>query len=316
MNHHKYPEFYHKNHNKRNYFEGWYFKQVTQDCKHALIFIPGVSFEKDVSHCFIQCLHYYEDNILESYNVDFPINDFKSRNYYFGLNINKNIFSFEGIKLNISDNNLSIKGSIKFQDITPIKTNVLSPNIMGFFSYIPFMECNHGILSMNHEVSGKIIINGEVIDFTGGKGYIEKDWGRSFPEKYIWVHSNHFDNSSVSLFCSVAKIPFGLFSFTGLICNLIIDDVEYRFATYNGAKLKLKEISEKEFELIIKRNNYILELKGSKGKTKELLAPKLGSMSKTIKEGLSGKLSIILKKNTSEIIYKGKSNKCGIELEY
>ncbi|WP_243392439.1 MULTISPECIES: tocopherol cyclase family protein [unclassified Mesotoga] len=32
-----------------------------------------------------------------------------------------------------------------------------------------------------------------MIDLTGGKGYIEKDWGRSLPDAWIWMQSNNFD---------------------------------------------------------------------------------------------------------------------------
>ncbi len=39
---------------KRNYFEGWYYKQVTADQKTSLSFIPGVSLNKNDSHSFIQ----------------------------------------------------------------------------------------------------------------------------------------------------------------------------------------------------------------------------------------------------------------------
>ena len=44
------------------------------------------------------------------------------------------------------------------------------------------MECYHGIVSMDHTVNGLIEINNEKIDFSEGRGYIEKDWGRSFPQ--------------------------------------------------------------------------------------------------------------------------------------
>ncbi|MEZ4893124.1 MAG: tocopherol cyclase family protein [Saprospiraceae bacterium] len=37
-----------------------------------------------------------------------------------------------------------------------------------------------------------LTINGEELDFTGGKGYMEKDWGRSFPSAYFWMQTNHF----------------------------------------------------------------------------------------------------------------------------
>ena len=44
-----------KQYNKQ-YFEGWYFKQVTADKKFTISFIPGVSYNKTDSHCFIQCI--------------------------------------------------------------------------------------------------------------------------------------------------------------------------------------------------------------------------------------------------------------------
>ena len=52
---------------------------------------------------------------------------------------------------------------------------------MGPFSYLSFMECYHGILSMKHSLEGTLSWNGQLIDFTNGIGYLEKDWGSSFP---------------------------------------------------------------------------------------------------------------------------------------
>lgn len=316
MNRHTHPEIYHKHILKSKYFEGWYFKQVSADSKHTIIFIPGVSFDSKGSHSFIQCLYYNQEIGIEAFNVDYDIQEFKTKDSPFEVHIKANRFSYDGLHLDINNKNLVIKGDVNFFDITPIKTSLLSPNIMGFFSYIPYMECNHGILSMNHSLSGSMEINGINVDFTGGKGYIEKDWGRSFPSKYIWVHSNHFNNPSVSLFCSIARIPFGVFSFTGLICNFIHNDREYRFATYNGSKIKIKEMSDHSFEIRLKNRKHTLYMKGSTELSKELLAPKLGAMNTTIKEGLSGKVQIVLKKNTGEVVYKGTSHQCGIELEY
>ncbi len=60
---------------------------------------------------------------------------------------------------------------------------------------------------MDHSVSGELEFNGEPVDFSGGRGYIEKDWGSYFPEGYIWLQSNHFDEPGISAKTSVAKIP-------------------------------------------------------------------------------------------------------------
>ena len=60
------------------------------------------------------------------------------------------------------------------------------------------MECYHGILSMNHSISGDLIINNKKINFNSGRGYTEKDWGHSFPLGYVWMQSNHFSNKNIS----------------------------------------------------------------------------------------------------------------------
>lgn len=57
---------------------------------------------------------------------------------------------------------------------------------MGIFSFFPRMECYHGLLQLDGEIEGKIQFKKEVFDFTKGSVYIEKDWGHSFPEAYIW----------------------------------------------------------------------------------------------------------------------------------
>ena len=49
----KYPAIFQGNLGKRNYFEGWYFKQVGSDGAKLAI-IPGISLTKIESHSFIQ----------------------------------------------------------------------------------------------------------------------------------------------------------------------------------------------------------------------------------------------------------------------
>lgn len=108
------------------------------------------------------------------------------------------------------------------------------------------------------------------------------------------------------MFCSVAIIPFLSFSFTGYICSLIHQGVEYRFATYNGTKLIVNERSDTSVHLKFENSRYSLEIKGDLTDTKKLLAPKMGLMDKTIKEGLSGKVEILLKDKTNQIILNSK----------
>ena len=47
--------------------------------------------------------------------------------------------------------------------------------------------------------NGQLTLNNSKLNFDGGKGYIEKDWGRNFPKNWIWAQSNHFQESELSL---------------------------------------------------------------------------------------------------------------------
>ena len=105
------------------------------------------------------------------------------------------------------------------------------------FSFVPFMECNHAILSMKSKADGEISINNHKISFDNDIGYIEKDWGCSFPKSYIWCQGNDFKSSDVSFMLSIADIPFKFLHFKGIICDLIIDNSEFKFTTCNNVTL-------------------------------------------------------------------------------
>lgn len=203
--------------NKR-YFEGWYFKNTSNN--NGISFIPGINIEgKNIEKTNLQgeskkaFIQVITNN--ESYFVNYNIEDFKFNFDPFYIKIKNNIFSKEGLKIDISDNeqNLKINGEIKYTNSKNISVSAINPNIMGPFSYIPFMECNHAILSMQNTVTGSININNNKIDFNKGIGYIEKDWGCSFPKSYIWCQGNNFKNSKASFMLSIADIPFKLFEF-------------------------------------------------------------------------------------------------------
>lgn len=85
---------------------------------------------------------------------------------------------------------------------------------MGPFSYVPFMECRHGVFSMTNTVSGCLSINGHAYRFDNDVGYIEGDRGRSLPKVYAWTQCNFFDESPCSIMLSIADIPLGSIHFT------------------------------------------------------------------------------------------------------
>lgn len=298
---------------KKNYFEGWYYKMVSADKNYSLALIPGISLNKDNSHVFIQVFLTYKKTELKTKYIVYKTGDFITEKNPFKLSIKNNIFSENDIKIAIDDQDISVIGDLKFIDNTKIKTSIMSPSIMGIFSYIKFMECYHGVISMSHRLEGKLNINNTMVDFTGGMGYIEKDWGRSFPQSYVWMQSNHFKDNKTSFMFSEATIPFLGFKFHGLIVNLIVSNKEYRFATYNLAKVIKKDIQSNQVHYEIKKRRYIIMIKAINDKTISLPSPKNGSMTQSIKEGLSGIIKIELFEN-NKLIYSDEGTHAGLEI--
>ena len=189
---------------REHYFEGWYFKHVDKEEQNVICIIPGVSIEESEakSHAFIQIL---DGRTYKTYYVRYDIEEFKFSKKSFEFTIGNNHFSDKGIELNIETEDIVLKGRLVYFKPVHWPTGVTSPNSMGWYAYIPIMECYHGVLSLQHNILGQLELNDRVIDLGGGKGYMEKDWGTSFPSSWIWLQSNHFDIENISLMLSVGK---------------------------------------------------------------------------------------------------------------
>jgi hypothetical protein len=297
----------------KNYFEGWYYKMVSSDGSCSIAFIPGISLTKHHSHAFIQVFVTNANADLKTIYLEFDKSDFNVNDSPFELCIQQNIFTEHGIDILIENDDLNIQGKLKFSGNTNIETSWFSPSIMGFFAFFTFMECYHGVVNMSHKLEDNLNIDGKSLNFSGGKGYIEKDWGKSFPSEYVWMQSNHFNNGGTSFMFSEAIIPFKAFHFNGLIVNLIIDGKEYRFATYNGSKVNAKAIKSNSVYYEIKKGKLKLIVEAVNENTISLSSPKNGAMIQSIKEGLSGIIKLQLFENNN-LIYQDSGTHAGLEI--
>jgi hypothetical protein len=309
------PEIFQGRNKKKEYFEGWYFKSVSKDEQTAYAIIVGVSITKitNNSQAFImlmdarnQVLHYFS----------YPISSFWANKDKFEIKIGNNYFSLDHVILDIEDGETRVKAEMEFENIVPWPVTRFSPGAMGFFAFLPFLECYHGVLSFNHSIRGYVTINKDKIDFTGGKGYIEKDWGSSMPSSWIWMQTNHFDKDGISLFVSIAKIPWLGSYFTGYIFGLVYDGNIYKFTTYNRAKIERLNVTDTDIEIKISDKNYTLQINALRSEGVDLPAPKLGEMTSKVNESLRSQINIILyekEKNGNKLLYQGTGRNAGLE---
>jgi hypothetical protein len=308
------PEIFQGNKKKRNYFEGWYFKMVSADGVSILSVIPGIAISHNgkEQHAFVQVIN---GKTAATTYYSFPINEFSFSRKEFAIKIGPNYFSADRIVLDLHSDSSSVSGEIKMSNSIKLKSRkILNPGIMGWYRFVPFMECYHGVVSLTHQLEGSLILNGTKLNFSKGLGYIEKDWGSSMPSAWVWMQSNHFTQSNSSFMLSVANVPWMGKSFTGFLGFFLHDSILYRFATYTHAKISLDETGLNATKIKIKdrKNTYIIE--ASRNRSGLLKAPVKGSMDRRIPESIDAKLILTVLDKKEKVIFKDSTSIAGLEL--
>jgi len=309
------PEVYHGKGEKENYFEGWFYKLVDCSRKYILAVIPGIFInekEKE-SHAFIQIL---DGNTHRSYYQTYPLSEFHSAPRTFSITIGPNSFSRSHLELNIQKG-LQLGGRLKFEKLKSWPVRWISPGAMGWYAFVPFMECYHGILSLDHQIYGELQMNKQHISFENGRGYIEKDWGRSFPQAYIWMQCNHFDQTGISLILSIARIPWLKGSFRGFIIGFLYQDKLYRFTTYNGAELQRVKAEREKFKVEVADKRHRLQITASCSEAGVLHGPYDNKMLNRVAESLSSKITVSFyekDRKGEKLLFSGSGQWAGLEM--
>lgn len=309
----RYPDLYHGRLGK-NYFEGWYFKLVDGKMKNAYAFIPGVFFSSvsEHDHAFIQVV----DGTNKTYSyIRFSPAEFSASKDDFAVDIAGNSFGRNGISFNLTGNDEVIKGSLQFTNHLAWPDTIFNPGSMGFYNYILKMQCYSQVCAMDFDLTGTLDINGRLVDFSGGKGYIEKNWGAAFPYSWVWIQCNHFPKKRASLSCSLAHIPFPVSSFKGFLVGLYLDESFYKFTTMNRSKV---EVIQKGTDVIVhlknRNHSLVIECETSSEDFILLNGPRGDQMVPLVQENLQGLVHVTLKENAGgRVIFEDSGRCAGVE---
>ncbi|MFP4619005.1 MAG: tocopherol cyclase family protein [Spirochaetaceae bacterium] len=340
------PEVFQGNLRRKHYFEGWYLKHVSAEGGHVLSFIPGISLSPEDPHSFVQ---YIDGKNGLSGSVRYGIEEFTWNPRSFEIAVGPNTFSRRGSVIDLADGERKIEACFAYSHTVSFPVRPFAPGIMGWYSFVPFMECNHGVVSLHHTVHGSCTIDDTEYIFEHGEGYIEKDWGTSFPESWLWLQCNSFGESETSLMVSVAKIPWLRRSFVGFLAFLYHRGTVYLYTTYNGSSLEdfsaleneasftLKAapqrgaavgssqrkdgFSRKEFRkkpgktIKIEETGSLLHVRASRKISGALDAPSLGEMNRRIRESIDARVEVELQDLRGNPLFHGLGNYAGMEVE-
>jgi tocopherol cyclase len=303
---------------RSSFFEGWYVKLISADRARRVAVIPGVFLAEDGSilEAFVQVL----DGVsgTTSYHR-FPASAFEADGRGFDVRVGPNRFSATGIHLELPD----LSGEVRFGAFTRWPVTLREPGAMGWYAWVPTMECYHGVVSLDHPVSGSLQLQGSRLDFTEGRGYIEKDWGTAFPQAHVWMQTNHFDVEGVSLVASTALIPWRRSTFRGDLVALrlpgTLGDLAglHRFTTYTRARTVLLEVTDDQVRWTLAAlHGRRLELHAVSGGAGAglLHAPVRTQMHQRVPETLGGQVDVRLLDEHGSELFAGRGSAAGIEV--
>lgn len=307
------PDRYHGHPGLKDFFEGWYFKLVDPTGQHVFAFIPGIFLGKkaEYSHSFLQvldgrtCRYLYQQDRPETFRFENP----------FSIKVGENRFSFEGVHLDLHSPEISVEGDLSFRDVARWPDSPCSPGSMGWYNFVPGMQCYSQVCAMDLEIAGVFRVDGQKIDFTGGRGYIEKNWGKAFPHSWVWIQSNSFGTERVSLSVSLGEVPFWPKTFRGFLIGLLVNERFFRWTTMNHSRLSL---TSEGSDVILEATNrhHRLRLRTRTDQEKFILCqgPRDGEMIPLVRENLQGVVELELSdRKSGKILFAGEGQATGIE---
>lgn len=295
------PEFYQgPRRGTRRYFEGWYYKLVGADRAFALI--PGVSRASDDPHAFVQLI---DGTAGTSAYHRYPLDDFRPWRDRFGVEVGGSRFSLNRLDAVLD----GFDANLRFDDASLWRGTLLQPGTMGWYSFVPFMECRHGIVVMDAYAGGTVA--GRPWE---GRLYVEKDYGRSFPNAWVWLQTNSFEAAGVSVTCSIANVPFVGGAFTGFLAGIVAGGELHKFTTYVGSRIERLEVFERSVEIDLSGpRDRRLAIRATREPGAELRSPRDGAMEGRIVETLASRVEVVLEAD-GRVLFEGTGHSAGLEV--
>lgn len=289
-------------------FEGWYFKQVTADRSETWSFIPGLARGPQEAAAFVQVI---EGSTARTWWFEYPAAAFSASKSRLEIRVGGNRFSAEGLELDLGEGLFS--GRVDFEAFTVPPRRVLAPGVMGPYSFAPFMECRHGLVSLDHGLTGSFVAEGRKVDFQGGRGYAEKDWGTSLPSRWVWSQSNNFPTEGDSFMFSLARVPWLGSAFDGFLCVARLGGAFLLETTWTGGRIEGLSVRDDRAGLAIVRGRRRIEVSMRRNRAGLLRAPVEGVLSRRIAESVDAELSVSWREG-GELRFEGLARNAGLEV--
>lgn len=281
-----------------NYFEGWFQKIYSAEHNASFIIIYG----------------YATQNSIESFGfIQLLLPDGEPRFLYFHKNevscdptrhvfkMGRQILSTEAICIQCNDINIQLN----LLGNKPIRT---LKNSMGYTYFVPGLPCYHAVLNPSHQVSGTIQAGQHHYSLDRATGYLEKNWGNSFPKSYFWMHAVDPLNPKISMLFSRAEIKWMGYNFIRHVGYFNNDGSALDLRLFKDFQLRTAAAEQNQRLLRLGTKEVQLEVGIKHGKKVMFKGPANGNLSRTIPHHADAQVEVSLNQNGNPRTFRLKGN--------
>jgi hypothetical protein len=187
----------------------------------------------------------------------------------------ENLLTTEIIQINTKD----FKIHLKLMNNHVSKT---FKNSMGYNYFLPNLPCYHAVLNTGHLVSGEIKQKNERFIIKNELGYLEKNWGTSFPETYYWLHAVDPNDPQVSILFSRAEIEWIGKKFIRHLGHLRFDEKEVDIRSLKNVTVSILSSCKDKHEIRIASKTLQMEISITHNNKVRFKGPFNGKLSRDI----------------------------------
>jgi tocopherol cyclase len=208
---------YHWNGLDRGFFEGWYFRITLPEIRESFAFMYSIENPLGgnadsggavqilgIDEQYIWC-PFLDTSKFWAAKDCLALGHWEESNLASSPQLLSAVEFEQEMKIGYQVTNTLHQGVLPEQDcrwsyqIVPIygwgQPQQLQQATAGWLSFLPIFEPGWQILMAHGLATGWIEWQGKRYEFKNVPAYSEKNWGRSFPQKWFWVNCNSFDES-------------------------------------------------------------------------------------------------------------------------
>ena len=197
------PNRYHWDGFTNPFYEKWHYKVTDPETKDSFLFVYGIqnpgAIADEPSSSFVSATRSDGEGFFKS----FPTKKFSASVGRCDVHIAGSSAFEKRIEGKLSDGADSISWNLKIEILSEWTET------MGALTNIPLLPVNWYVNALHAHVTGKVVWKGKEYKLDNAPGYNDHSWGTVYPDAWLWVQANGFNQEEDALAVAGGPVALG-----------------------------------------------------------------------------------------------------------